>query len=129
MLYAHDWEILKGQRIRRWTNNLKRQEQVKPQVEDPRRVTVTLSSWVGTSPGARHYYVKIEEEQNQWWCEDRSTWVKLSCDSTSNGFSLRADCYSPEEALELAKFTVNLIFGRPRTKKRKMWRIHWDDRF
>lgn len=98
MIYAHDWEILGDDRIRRW-----------PNPDEPRRLNVTINSWRGISIGAKHFYANVKEEDNQWWSEPENDWVELSCDSEKGGYSLRADCMTREEAEEVAKFFVDMI--------------------
>ena len=124
-IYAHTWEDLGEQRIRRWINDLEKSEQVNLQINDPRPVRVEILSWKDQCVGAKHYTLNIKEEDNQWWSEKENAWMDITIDSRKRGFSLSADCYSREEAIELAKFTVDLIFGKENTDKRKMWKINW----
>lgn len=97
-LYAHDWSVLGDDRIRRW-----------PSPDEPRGLRVEITTWIGTSLGAKHFYAKVKEEDNQWWSEEENTWVELSCDSEKGGYDLRADCMTRQEAEEVAKFFVHMI--------------------
>lgn len=98
-IHAHDWEILKGERIRRW-----------PSASGGlREIRVEISSWVGMSAGAKHTNVTVVEEDNQWWCEDENAWVSLSCDAERGGYDLRASVFTKEEAIKVAKHFLRLI--------------------
>ena len=98
ILYAHDWGVLGEDRIRRW-----------PSEDDDRGLTVEVTSWIGVSVGAKHFYAKVKEENNQWWSEEKNCWVELSCDSEKGGYSLKADCMTHKEAEEVAEFFVKMI--------------------
>lgn len=97
MLYAHDWEILGGDRIRRWPG------------PDERTITVQVNSWVGISPGAKHYKAIVTEQNNQWWCEQENCWAELSCDTEKGGYSMRAECMTEDEANQMARLFVEMI--------------------
>ena len=43
--------------------------------EQPRRVSVDFTTWRGTSIGAKHWYVDIQEERDAVWNEERQSWV------------------------------------------------------
>jgi len=99
MIYGHSWSMLKGERIRRWPS----------QIDEPRPVRVEITTWKGMSIGAKHVNLCVEEEKNMWWSEDDNDWVQLSCDSESDGMSLRAAVYTQEEAEKLAIFFIKTI--------------------
>lgn len=98
MMYAHNWEILGGDRIPRW-----------PSEDDPRTIHVSVTSWVGLSVGAKHYSVRVEEEHNQWWSEDENTWTELSCDSGKRGYSFTGELMTKKDAEEFANHCIELI--------------------
>ena len=108
-IYAHDWEILRGERIKRW-----------PSEDDVRTLTVSIDSWKGVSIEAKHFNVKVEEEKNQWWCEYENAWVELSCDSGAKGYSLRASVMTKEEAIKIAKHFVRLVIKTNPKQKYKV---------
>jgi len=97
-----DWNILKGERIPRFPSK----------IGEKRKVIVDYSSWKGLSVGAKHNYVKVMEENNQWWCEDENAWVEIYTDSEKSGYSLKAEVMTEKEAKEVAKFFVQLIGGK-----------------
>ena len=110
-IMAHDWEILKGERIPRWPS----------QIGEKRRLKVTIDTWVGTTAiGAKHFYARIEEERNMWWCESENSWVELSCDSENTGISMDAHVMSEEEAIAMALAFIDVVKARGRN------RITWD---
>jgi len=99
---TNDWGILKGKRIPRWPGK----------IDDKRGIKIEISSWVGTSIGARHTYVKVSEEDNMWWCEHEKAWVKIYTDTQSSGYSLEANVFTEQEALKIAKYFIELIAGK-----------------
>lgn len=111
MILAHHWAFLKNARIRRFPNK----------TGDKRDLNVTINSWIGTSPGAKHYYAIVEEEKNSWWCEAENAWVQLSCDGESSGYSMSAEVLTESEAVTVALFFVTLIAGTRRPKHRVIW--------
>ena len=127
-IYTHDWEDLGDDRIHRWTNSLTATEQVKEQVDDPRRVLVRISTYIGTlALEAKHYTLTIEEQGNEWWSESKNDWIVISDDLDSSGLSARVACYTEEEAKQIGKYILSILFGKPQSKKRKLWRIVWED--
>lgn len=111
-IFAHDWAILGDDRIRRWPSTDK---------TDLRTIRVTINTWIGTSIGAKHWKVRVEEKENQWWSEDRNAWVSLSCDTSSNGCSMEGEVLKEEHAIRLAKIYVGMICG----PKRKGYLVVW----
>jgi len=110
LILAHDWDILGKRRKQRWPG------------PDKRDLNVSVWSLSRTAAiGARHWYVTIEEERNQWWSEKESDWVQLTCDSENGGFCLRADVNTVQEAIKLAKFFVDLVAGKGRRHHRISW--------
>jgi len=129
--YIHSWDKIAwdestSSRIRRWTNNLNESDQIKLQVDDPRPVSVGISSWVGTSVGAKHFTLIITEHDQMYWSDEENCWCEVSKDSTKMGFSAKLECYSEQQAKTLATMIINEVFGKPTTKRRKMWRISKD---
>jgi hypothetical protein len=112
-IYAHDWEILGDERIPRWPSK----------TNEKRKLKVSINSWVGISIGAKHYNVKVEEQNNMWWCEDKNSWVELSCDSEKGGYELEAKLLTEAEAIKVAKFFIKLVAG----KDCKNHEVVWDD--
>ena len=51
----------------------------------PRRVDVTISSWVGTAPGARHWYAQLQEECNPVWDGVAGCWFRAADDVAGQG--------------------------------------------
>ncbi len=110
-VYAHDWNILGKDRIRRWPSK----------IGEKRPIQVEIFTWSGISVGAKHFYVNVKEEDNMWWSELENAWVELSCDSEKGGYNLHADVLDNKEAIKLALYFINLIAG----KTRKNHEIHW----
>jgi hypothetical protein len=109
-ILAHDWEILKGERIPRWPSK----------IGEKRTLRAEITSWVGTyAIGARHFYARAEEQNNQWWCEDENGWVELSCDTEKSGLSLQADLMTEKEAIDVLLAFIEI------TGTRKTHRIVW----
>ncbi len=121
-LYAHDWKLLGDDRIPRWPSK----------IGEKRKIRVDISSWVGTSVGAKHVYAKIEEEPNQWWSESENTWVELSCDAGRTGYTMRGDVMTEKEAVAFSLFCIEMIAGKRRTHHKVMWtgpgRPKWAER-
>lgn len=107
-IYAHDWDILDGERIPRW-----------PSKEEPRRIKVLINSWSGISPGASHYHVTVEIEQQQWWCENENAWISLSCDMTGAPYNLRASLPRKGDAEIVADHFISII----QLDKSQLWKI------
>jgi len=118
-IYAHDWKILGEDRIQRWPSK----------IGEKRPIKVEISSWIGISVGAKHIKVNVEEEENQWWCEDENAWVTLSCDAERGGYSLKAEVYTEEEAIKTAKYFILLIAGKGRKNHTVYWHGHGKPRF
>lgn len=100
-IFTHDWNILKGERIPRWPSK----------IGEKRPLRVEITSWKGISSGARHHYCHVQEQDNQWWCEDENAWISLSCDTGNKGYSMNADVMTESEAVALAKLFVKLVAG------------------
>lgn len=108
MIFTGDWEILKGERIRRWPS----------QIGEVRPIKIDINSWVGISIGAKHVMLKIEEEDNAYWCEDKNCWVHIYSDTTARGISMEANVYTDKQAEELAIFFLkNVVKVTPETHK------------
>lgn len=99
-IFAHDWNILGKDRIRRWPSK----------IGEKRAVRVTIDTWIGISFGAHHWYVEVIEEDNEWWSEEENAWVHLSCDSERGGINLKAAVDSQDKAVELARWFVKTMF-------------------
>ena len=107
VLSTGNWEVLKGERIRRWPSSF----------GGKRNINVEMHSWVDVSPGASHIEVSVYEEKNQWWCEDQNCWVSIYSDSTASGYSLRASVYTDEEAESLARSFIKIILENNKDTK------------
>ena len=103
--------------------NPNKSDQIKLQMDDPRPVSVKISSWVGVSPGAKHFTLVISEHKQMYWSDEDNCWCTVSKDTTSGGFEARLECYTEQQAKTLATAILNEIFGKPRTKYRTMWQI------
>lgn len=102
-IYAHDWEILGDDRIRRWPSK----------IGEKRGLTIRISSWVGTAAiGAKHYNLRIEEAENMWWSEKENDWVRLSCDTHSGGYTMDAAMLKPVECIKLARAWLDIVCGK-----------------
>jgi hypothetical protein len=106
------WADLGDCRERRWPSK----------IGEKRPISVTISSWIGTSPGARHYYVEVKEENNMWWDPNENCWRELWDDQEKKGYILeKASVMTEEEAIKLAIFFIKLI--HPTDYKDQ--EIHW----
>lgn len=113
-IYTGDWEILGGDRIRRW-----------PSTDDERTIKVTQRSWVGLSPGAKHIDVRVEEEDNQFWSESENAWVTIYGDTGARGYRFEGDVMSREEAEAFEEACLAII----QANKDQLYRVSrdWDD--
>lgn len=113
--YRHDWKSLgNGERIRRW-----------PSEDDPRKIRIHIHTFVGTCAiGAKHISVTIEEEKNQWWCEEDNCWVELSCDSGSRDHDFRGEVLQHKDAQDFAAFCVAMIKA---SNPKQIYRVTTDD--
>ena len=98
---TRDWDILQGERIRRWPGSW----------GGARKIRVDINSWKGLSLGAKHWNVTVTEEDNQWWCEPENAWVEIYRDSEKSGYSLTAAVFTPEEAAKVTKQFVAIILA------------------
>ena len=94
-----NWEILQGERIRRWPS----------QIGEKRTIRAKIETWKGISIGASHWYVKIEEEENMWWCEPENAWVNIYTDTEKGGYKLEASVYTKKEAIKLAETFLKMV--------------------
>ena len=65
-LHTNDWDDLGENRIRRWAVAGDFEKGVPPEIAGKRPIDVEISSWVGTSIGAKHTYVEVTERDNEW---------------------------------------------------------------
>lgn len=101
-IFAHDWNILGDDRIRRWPSK----------IGEKRGLTIDIRTWAGLSIGAKHIDIQISEQKNMWWCEDKNAWVELTCDAENTGYEFDAKVLSVDEAIRMAVFIVELIAGK-----------------
>jgi hypothetical protein len=107
-----DWDKLGDDRIRRWPH----------EYGGKRPIRVTINSWVGTSAiGARHYYLEVEEEENQWWCEKENSWVTFSMDLHNKGREINGTFEDEESAIELARKAIELLTKKDLTHFTVTW--------
>jgi len=92
VIYAHNWEYVGDERIPRWPSK----------INEPRPIKIDINSWRGISIGAKHVMLRVDEEENSWWSDSENSWVHVSCDSSNRGFSMSADVYTEDQAIELA---------------------------
>lgn len=110
MSWVDSWKDLGKERIARWPTK----------IGEKRPVKVKINSWVGISIGAKHTYLEIDEAKQEYWPEKENRWVEVLCSSESRGFSLKADVYSDEEAIKIAKSFLKLMF------KKETHVLQWD---
>lgn len=122
MMTTSDWGVLGNDRIPRWPSK----------IGEKRKIRVDISSWIGTSPGAKHTYASVVEENNQWWSESENTWVEIYSDSSKSGYSAKGDLMTEVEAVAFALFCVELIAGKKRLHHKVLWsgpsRPKWAER-
>ncbi len=111
MSWVKTWDDLRtDERIPRWPSK----------VGEKRPVSVKINSWVGISIGAKHTYLEIEENKQEYWSEKENCWVEVLCDSEAKGFSLKAEVYTEEEAILIANEFLKLMFHK------KTHVLNWD---
>lgn len=88
---------------------------------EKRTIYVRVSTWVGTSVGARHIYVEVKEERNQYWSEIEEAWIEIESSSETSGYYLKADVYSEREARKIAMTFITMIGG----KDLERHEVHW----
>ena len=125
VIYAHDWGILGEDRIKRWQEGpyqcREKRGKGRSVWQEKRPVKVQITTYIGTiAINASHYYVKVEEAKNQWWCEERNAWVELSCD-TSYGYNLSANVYTQQEAIQVALRFLETVCGPKRDHHTVTW--------
>lgn len=106
-----DWDDVDFPRIPRWPSK----------TGEKRPLRVYISTWVGTSPGARHMYAEVKEKENEYWSEKNNTWVDVSCSTESKGYYLKADVFTLKEAVEIATKFVEMIAGKKRIHHVVSW--------
>ena len=112
-IYGGNWKDLGETRINRWPGI----------IGEKRPIKVDINSWIGTSLGARHWYVTVKENDNMWWDEHRDMWRELWDDSEKGGYELdKASVYTEDEAIQLAIFFIKLI--HPKNYKKQI--IYWN---
>jgi hypothetical protein len=91
-----------------------------PKDKTPRHVSVKIYSWVGYSPGARHYYVGIAEEENPYWDKEEKGWRVCWDDPGAKGNTDHMEFLTYDKAKAWAEKVI---------KKRytgKLWRVERD---
>ena len=110
-ILRHDWGVLGSDRISRFPSK----------VGDKRRISVSIYNWAGFSLGAKHFSVRIKEQNNQWWCESENAWVEISCDTTNRGYSMNADVLSKKEVIKITMDFISMIAGKKRINHVVEW--------
>lgn len=80
-----------------------------PHPDDPRPVEVSITSWVGTSPGARHTYLEIKEADNPVWDEEAGGWRKCWDDRRMKGAYIHLDVYNAAQAWKIARSIIKIM--------------------
>jgi hypothetical protein len=87
----------------------------------PRTVRVELTSWIGYSPGAKHWCAEIKEEHNPLWNSAEQAWQSAWDDKRGKGWQTRLEFAGEtarDDALRWIKATL-----RRRYSDRGKWRI------
>jgi hypothetical protein len=95
-----DWGDLKEFRIPRWPSK----------IGEKRPLVVEITSWVGISAGARHYYAHIKEHEQCWWDNEDNRWAVVSGED-SRDFKVDVDAPRREAAIKIAKAVVKAILS------------------
>jgi hypothetical protein len=74
-------------------------------------VVIDVNTWRGTAIGASHYYVKVKEEDNQWWSDEEGCWCVSYRNRRDVQRKFEADVFSLEEAAALAAFIVKTYYA------------------
>ena len=102
--------------VRRWPSNGRLE------------VTVYINSWVGYSPGAKHWYSKVEESHNPIWNSDEQMWQQAWDDKDGRGQSFRNE-FAPDGSgihpLDQAR-AWSLEIVKEHFGDSDLWKIHWD---
>lgn len=123
-------EMLKGEYILRWPHFKYKDWKTAfdPEHPDSRRINVKITSWVGTSAGAKHIYVTVEEEENMYWCEEKNAWLMPFAHSDVTGYSFKGEVLTDKEALDFAKQCCKIILNSVGAdfKNKKHYKISWN---
>ena len=103
IITTNDFGILDGEKIKRWDQN--------PTKDDPRPVSIQITSWVGQCPGATHYTIDIAESKNYYWSESENAWVSIMSSDLEDGISARVSLTSKEQSIKIAKSLIKQMFG------------------
>lgn len=87
-----------------------------PHGRQKREVTVTISTYQGMCPGAKHYYISLREEDNPIWDGFNHQWTMFWDDKIGEGRKLETKKNSEEEARAWALKTFQEEFN-PKTHK------------
>jgi hypothetical protein len=111
--YGGDLNDIDLPRVRYWPNGPRK-----------RPVDVKITTLRGSSIGAIHYYLTVEEAYNELWNPTEKRWVKpwdYHRDNEGCGFECKLSFTTYDQAAETAKFLVNLLFS-----DESKYQIHWD---
>lgn len=89
--------------------------------EWPRLVKVELTSWIGYSAGAKHWYADIEEEDNYLWDSAEKCWRIAWDDAKGKGRRERVEFAGPDGRDRALKWIRSVV--RKRYSDRKLWKI------
>jgi hypothetical protein len=64
-----------------------------------RVVKVSISTWIGMSFGAKHWYADIQEEFNPLWDKNEHAWRECWDDFIGQGKKFHRNCLSEAEAV------------------------------
>jgi len=92
--------------------------------DHPREVRVRLTSWIGISPGAKHWYVDIKEEDNYLWDEAEHSWRIAWDDKKGQGPSERAEFAGLDARDQALRWIRKMV--RERYSNKSLWKVERD---
>lgn len=79
---------------------------------EKRPVTMEVTTWIGYSPGAMHYYGKVKEDDNYAWNRKQNTWFQpWDKDERFIGRSFESNFDTEEEAYRFCRCVIRENFS------------------
>lgn len=123
---GHVAELPSGPRVRRWpASRYCCDTSAFPTSTRPLHVKIT--SFIGSAPGASHYKLRVEEEDNPVWDDDKLTWRKAWDDTEAiDCASVEACLRSKDAAVALAIESLIAIAGKEAAVRPLLWGLGED---
>lgn len=92
-----------------------------PDPKETRGISVRISSWEGIGIGAKHWNVRVEEEDNSCWSEEEGSWVREYGSLHLQGLHMTANMLSEQAAIDVARAYIDITFGNPHPGHHEDW--------